>query len=84
MVWRHRSISSVKEQLLWHVTKHGIENHLQNGRDAALPGAMGLQQDTATLIMAAFFAVSYFSPVPGAIISDAVLGRFWTIYIAAM
>ncbi|RMD41938.1 hypothetical protein DV735_g3159, partial [Chaetothyriales sp. CBS 134920] len=72
------------ERLAWYGATGPFQNYLQNGKHSALPGALGVQQDTATLIMAAFFAVSYLTPTLGAVIADAWLGRYYTILYSAM
>ena len=56
-----------------------MQNHLN---DAALPGALGLGQSTATNIYNAFFFFSYLTPVPFAIVSDTWLGRYKTLCIS--
>ncbi|RMZ76855.1 hypothetical protein DV738_g4732, partial [Chaetothyriales sp. CBS 135597] len=72
------------ERLAWYGATGPFQNYLQNGKHSALPGALGVHQDTATLIMTAFFAVSYFTPTLGAVIADAWLGRYFTILYSAI
>ena len=55
---------------------------MQNHIHAALPGALGLGQATATNINNAFFFFACLTPVPFAIVSDTWLGRYKTLCIS--
>lgn len=49
---------------------------MQNPRQAAIPGALGLGQSTATNIFNAFFLFSFLTPMAFALLSDIYIGRF--------
>ena len=58
---------------------------MQNSRDdAAVPGALGFGQSTATNIYNGFLFFSYLTPVPFAVVSDTWLGRYTTLIISAV
>ncbi|KAF2867717.1 major facilitator superfamily domain-containing protein [Massariosphaeria phaeospora] len=70
------------------------QNYMQNPRpaspasqtqnphdDAALPGALGLGQATATNISNAFFLCSFLTPMLFAVVSDTRLGRYKTLML---
>ncbi|KAI4097054.1 MAG: hypothetical protein LQ339_006848 [Xanthoria mediterranea] len=52
------------------------QNYMQNPRQAAIPGALGLGQSTATNIFNAFFLFSFLTPMAFALLSDIYIGRF--------
>lgn len=60
------------------------ENYLQNAPGGVVPGALGLQQATASNIVNALIIGSYVVPVPAAVITDSWLGRYKTMIYAAM
>ncbi|CAL8577144.1 peptide transporter ptr2 [Xanthoria parietina] len=49
---------------------------MQNPRQAAIPGALGLGQSTATNIFNAFFLFSFLTPMAFALLSDIYIGRY--------
>ncbi|KAK2879510.1 hypothetical protein FQN49_000812 [Arthroderma sp. PD_2] len=58
------------------------QNYIQNGHESiANPGALGLGQATATKINSAFYFLSFLTPIPFALVSDAWLGRYKTLII---
>lgn len=60
------------------------ENYLQNAPGGEVPGALGLQQATASNIVNALMIGSYITPVPAAVIADSWLGRYKTMLFSAM
>lgn len=60
------------------------ENYLQNATGGEVPGALGLQQATASNIVNALMIGSYITPVPAAVIADGWLGRYKTMLFSAM
>ncbi|MCJ1250448.1 hypothetical protein MMC30_007676 [Trapelia coarctata] len=61
------------------------QNYMQNSLDdAAVPGALGLGQSTATNIYNAFYLFSFLTPLPFAIVSDVWLGRYKTLWISVI
>lgn len=49
-----------------------------------MPGALGLQQATASNIVNALIIGSYIVPVPAAVVADSWLGRYKTMIYSAM
>ncbi|KAK4210351.1 oligopeptide transporter [Rhypophila decipiens] len=49
---------------------------LQQSPDSAIAGVLGLSQAAASNINSAFLAVSYFTPIPAALLADSWLGRY--------
>ena len=69
-------VTLIQEPLLTTAT----ENYLQLPTDSASrPGALGLGQSRATLIIYVWFIYSYLTPLIGGMISDCWLGRRKTI-----
>jgi POT family proton-dependent oligopeptide transporter len=60
------------------------ENYLQNAPGGEVPGALGLQQATASNIVNALIIGSYIVPVPAAVVADSWLGRYKTMIYSAM
>ncbi|KAF2716126.1 oligopeptide transporter, partial [Polychaeton citri CBS 116435] len=59
------------------------ENYIQYARhDPLHPGALGLGEGTASLILNCFLLLSYTSPVLGAVIADQHLGRYKTLVLS--
>ncbi|KAL8832602.1 MAG: hypothetical protein Q9191_000171 [Dirinaria sp. TL-2023a] len=79
-VWLAAFVASA-ERFTWF---GATENYLQHDRHSGIPGALGLQQATATLVMTSFMAFSYFTPLLGAIVADACLGRYRTTFVSAL
>jgi POT family proton-dependent oligopeptide transporter len=48
----------------------------------AIPGALGLDQATASTLSSAFYALTFLASMPFAILSDAWLGRYKAICIS--
>ncbi|KAM7185779.1 oligopeptide transporter [Naviculisporaceae sp. PSN 640] len=59
-----------------HIPITAAENYLQQSPDSVISGALGLSQAAASNIVSAFLAVSYFTPIPAAILADSWLGRY--------
>lgn len=59
-----------------------IENYIQNSRGGAIPGALGLGQQTATNLNNMFLLIQFVTPIPFAVLSDARLGRLKTLFIS--
>lgn len=60
-----------------------VENYTQYPRDSiTIPGALGLGQATASTLSSAFYAFTFLTSLPFAIVSDAWLGRYKTICIS--
>jgi POT family proton-dependent oligopeptide transporter len=58
------------------------ENYIQNRRDDPLrPGALGLGQDIASLMINCFTLVSQVTPLATAAIADSYLGHYKTLRI---
>jgi len=55
-----------------------LENYLQHSHSngSLNGGGLGLPQATASNIVSAFLAVSYFTPIPAALLADSWLGRY--------
>lgn len=65
-----------------------LENYMQNPRGvvsdgARLPGALGLGQSSATALSYFFQFWCYVTPIIGAIVADACLGRYNAIMLFA-
>ncbi|KAI1880373.1 hypothetical protein JX265_001994 [Neoarthrinium moseri] len=58
------------------------QNYMQNARNQATPGALGLGQSTATNISNAYLFFSFLCPMPFAILSDTWLGRYKTLLLS--
>ncbi|KAL9597949.1 MAG: hypothetical protein Q9179_004088 [Wetmoreana sp. 5 TL-2023] len=71
-VWLAAFVAS-SERFVWYGATGPIQNYLQHDRRSKIPGALGLEQATATLVMTGFMAFSYFTPILGAIVADAWL-----------
>jgi POT family proton-dependent oligopeptide transporter len=64
-------------------TDKTVENYIQNSKtDPLHPGALGLGQSTASMLVNVFLLLSYLTPIAAGIISDNYLGRFRTIRIS--
>jgi hypothetical protein len=60
-----------------------IENYIQNSTtDPLHPGALGLGQSTASILVNVFLLLSFLTPIAAGIISDNYLGRFRTIRVS--
>ncbi len=51
---------------------------------AVLKGGLGLSADTSTVIISTFVAVNYFMPLLGAVLSDKLIGRYYTILYVSL
>jgi POT family proton-dependent oligopeptide transporter len=61
-------------------TDRRAENYIQNRRDDPLrPGALGLGQDIASLMINCFTLVSQVTPLATAAIADSYLGHYKTL-----
>lgn len=64
-------------------TNSSLENYIQNSRhDPLRPGALGLGESVASLMINIFLAMSYATPMCSAVIADSYLGRARTLYIS--
>ncbi|KAI0417869.1 POT family-domain-containing protein [Xylaria grammica] len=76
-------VASATERFTFYAVKTPWQNYVQNpSNSAAVPGALGLGQVTATTISNAFAFLTFLSPVPFAILADVWLGRFKTLCIS--
>ena len=68
---------------VWHrANKTPTENYLQLSPDDPLrPGALGLGQARAVLIIYIWFVYSYSTPLAGGLLADCWLGRRKTIQV---
>lgn len=68
---------------IWHQTnKTSIENYLQLSPDNPVrPGALGLGEARAVLIIYIWFIYSYSTPLVGGLLADCWLGRRKTIQV---
>ncbi|CAO1599235.1 peptide transporter ptr2 [Xanthoria calcicola] len=82
-VWLAAFVASM-ERFAWYGATGPMQNYLQHDRHSKIPGALGLEQATATLVMTSFMAFSYFTPLLGAVVADAWLGRFRTTFLSSM
>ncbi|KAM7193215.1 peptide transporter PTR2 [Rhypophila sp. PSN 637] len=64
------------ERFAWYGNTGPLQNYLQQSPDSAIAGALGLSQAAASNINSAFLAVSYFTPIPAALLADSWLGRY--------
>ncbi len=51
---------------------------------AVLKGGLGQSPDTSTIVISTFVAVNYFMPLFGAILSDKLIGRYYTILYVSL
>ncbi|KAM7212937.1 oligopeptide transporter [Rhypophila decipiens] len=64
------------ERFAWYGNTGPLQNYLQQSPDSAIAGVLGLSQAAASNINSAFLAVSYFTPIPAALLADSWLGRY--------
>ncbi|KAK3385608.1 oligopeptide transporter [Podospora didyma] len=69
------------ERFAWYGCTGPLQNYLQRSPTDDIPGALGLSQATASAIVSALLAVSYFTPIPAAIWADGWMGRYKTLVI---
>ncbi|KAF3407214.1 Peptide transporter PTR2 [Talaromyces pinophilus] len=76
-------MASGAERFTFYAVTTPWQNYTQYPRDSiVIPGALGLGQATASTLSSAFYAFTFLTSVPFAILSDAWLGRYKTICIS--
>ncbi|KAI1335310.1 oligopeptide transporter [Xylariaceae sp. FL0016] len=77
------AFTGAAQRLAFYGTTVPWQNYLQNEPgNSASPGVLGLGQSTATIMNSAFLFFSYLTPLPFAIISDSLLGRYKTLLLS--
>jgi POT family proton-dependent oligopeptide transporter len=74
--------SSLAKNTVANLADEEVENYIQNQRGGAIPGALGLGQQTATNLNNMFLLIQFVTPIPFAILSDAKMGRLKTLFIS--
>lgn len=65
------------------ITDIFAENYIQNSYDDPLrPGALGLGQNLASLMINCFTLVAYISPLGAAVVADSYIGRYKALVIS--
>lgn len=60
-----------------------LENYVQNSvSDPLRPGALGLGQSKASLLVNIFLIISYMTPMAAGILADGYLGRYRTVLLS--
>ncbi|KAJ5503823.1 Proton-dependent oligopeptide transporter family [Penicillium fimorum] len=77
-------LAGILERFVWYGATAPLQNYLQNAPGGEVPGALGLQQATASNIVNALIIGSYVVPVPAAVIADSWMGRYKTMIYAAI
>ncbi|PQE29717.1 oligopeptide transporter protein [Rutstroemia sp. NJR-2017a WRK4] len=81
-VWVALAIGAC-ERFTFYAVSAPWQNYLQNSPGLAVPGELGLGQATATNIYNAYYFFSFLTPLLFAILSDAWLGRFKTLFFSS-
>ncbi|KAH6686236.1 oligopeptide transporter [Plectosphaerella plurivora] len=76
------AIAGAAERFAYYSLAAPLQNYIQNQRGGAIPGALGLGQQTATNLNNMFLLIQFVTPIPFAILSDARLGRLKTLFIS--
>ncbi|KAF6814869.1 oligopeptide transporter [Colletotrichum plurivorum] len=77
------AVAGAAERFAYYSLSAPLQNYIQNERGgSAVPGALGLGQQTATNLSNMFLLLQFVSPIPFAILSDMKFGRQKTLMIS--
>ncbi|KAL1297995.1 hypothetical protein AAFC00_006501 [Neodothiora populina] len=77
------SLASMCERFAYYAFLGPLQNYVQNRRgDPVRPGALGLGESKASMLVTIFLLISYVTPTLAAVVSDNYLGKFRTISIS--
>ncbi|KAF6827315.1 peptide transporter ptr2-like protein 2 [Colletotrichum musicola] len=77
------AVAGAAERFAYYSLSAPLQNYIQNERgSSAVPGALGLGQQTATNLSNMFLLLQFVSPIPFAILSDMKFGRQKTLMIS--